>query len=112
MGNGNAPAGARECRREYARIVARRAAFEAVEKHERPAAAGEVNVDEVAVGRLPTLAHERHARPRPQCRRDGLQVADQCSVLGGASGAAACSFSAGAGDAWCTIMRQPAAVRR
>ena len=88
-----------------------RAAFEAVEEHERPAAAGEVDVDEIAVRRVPALAHERRARARRERGSDGLQVADQCSVFGGGSGAAGC-FSAGAGDAWCTIMRHPAAVRR
>jgi hypothetical protein len=37
--------------------------------------AGEVDIDEIAVGRVPTLARERNARGRAQRRIDGLQMA-------------------------------------
>jgi len=111
MRDRDAPPGVREGAPESPRVMTVGAAFQAVEQHQRPAAAGEVDVDEIAVGRLPALADERRPRARPQGGSQGLQMTDQCSVLGGGSRAAAC-FSAGAGEAWCTIMRQPVAVRR
>ncbi len=80
-------------------------AFESVEQHHqagRLRIPGEVDVDEVAVGRVPAAALESCRRLRQQRRRDGLEVADQCSVLGGAlrgvAGAAGAGC-AGAGEA-------------
>jgi succinyl-CoA synthetase beta subunit len=73
--------------------------------------AGEVDIDEVAVGRVPALALELDARRRAQDRENGLEVTDQWRIFGPVSGDVGCGC-AGAGEAWCTIMRQPAGVRR
>src|SRR5207302_4256621 len=118
------PAARERMRGERARIVAVGAALEAVEQHQQArgrALTGKVDVDEIAVRRFPALALQCDASRRMQRRVEGLQVparqppgsrvAVQCRIFGGASRDAA-SSCAGAGEAWCTIMRQPAGVRR
>jgi hypothetical protein len=75
--HGNAPARGKGVRGERAGVVAVGAAFQAVKQRELPAGArvsGEIDVDEIAVGRLPALAREREPRGRAQRRIDRLQV--------------------------------------
>jgi hypothetical protein len=122
-----APATACRLGRERLRVVARRRAFEAMKENQQrrcAVVALPVDVDEVAVGRRPAGSLERRLRRRQKRGVDRLQVAAgqppgcgivfQCRVFGAlsrgpAAGGSAC---AGAGEAWCTIMRQPAGVRR
>src|SRR5688572_8584366 len=123
MRDGEPPAALQGVPCQGARIVAVGPALQPVKQHELRAGArvaAEVDVDEVAVGAIPALAPQRRARRRKQRRHDGLQMPAgqppgrceaQCSSFGGASPGAG-SGCAGAGEAWCTIMRQPAAVRR
>jgi hypothetical protein len=78
--NGDAPAALRGVGGDAARIVAVRAAFEPVEQREalrRRRIAGEVDVDEVAVGRVPALARQPYPRRRRERRADRLQVAEK-----------------------------------
>jgi hypothetical protein len=65
---------------DAARIVAVGAAFEPVEQRDalrRRRIAGEVDVDEVAVGRVPALALQPYPRRRRERRADGLQVSEK-----------------------------------
>jgi hypothetical protein len=67
-------------RGDAARVMAVGAAFEAVEEREalrRGRVAGEVDVDEVAVGRVPALPLQVDARRRRERRADGLQVSEK-----------------------------------
>ena len=64
-------------RADRARVVAVRAPLQAMKQREQPPGcriAGEIDVDEIAVGRLPALARERKARGRAQRSIEGLQV--------------------------------------
>ena len=101
MRNGDAPSGLAEVGRQRACVMAVRAALEAVQQHDdfsRVGAAGEIHVDEIAVGALPALARESDARRREKRRGDGLQMADQCRSFGAPSRGALCGCP-GAGEA-------------
>jgi hypothetical protein len=76
----DAPAPLRRVRGERARVVAVGAAFEAVEQDQAPRrarVAGEIDVDEVAVGRVPALPLEARARRRRERGLDRLQVSEK-----------------------------------
>src|SRR4051812_50095692 len=66
-------------------VVTVRAAFQAMEQHcqmRELLAAGEIDVDEVAVRRLPAAAPEGDALRREQRRAGGFGGTDQCRGLG------------------------------
>src|SRR5687767_1295778 len=76
--DGDAPAILRRMPGDGARVVAVGASLEAVEQRDAPRRsrfAGEIDVDEVAVGRVPAFALEREPRRRPQRGVNRLQVA-------------------------------------
>ena len=111
-----------------ARVMRTRIALESVEQHQhrragRDRRGGEVDVDEIAVRRVPALAPVRHLRHRQHARRhDGLGVrprqppgraivagrAVQCTVPGGL--AASMTWPSGAGEPECSTIFQPAGV--
>src|SRR5690606_25403906 len=110
MRDGETPASLYRVCGESAGIVAIGASLEAVKEHHgalRGLRAAEVDIDEIAVGRLPSLPAQRYAARRQKRGNDRLQVAArqpprcdkaQCRSLGGASRDAVCGW-AGRGEA-------------
>ena len=113
MGHDTAPADCGEVPHQCQCIVRRRTAFQAVkEDHQRrlfrrPRHVEPVEVDEILVGRVESLAAVAYPRPRDQDRVDGLRVS-----AGQPGGGAVAAVSSDSWRARQTRQRDPMGARR